>query len=241
MSLPQKTYREVKNPQMTARFLADYMVASERAKRTIVREAKYRPTARVVQHDEAKRIISKYIRSGATDPAILLNQAQAIRDRLTDTDFERDLCDHNADYIERFASRYHNITLPKAELLAPGSAPVCNLNGLKVRVEIHFRLSRLTKTNKLKVGAGMLRYAKGKTLPSPIGEWQSAFLFGYLNMESTDGSEPEHKLCLTLDAYAGVCHMAPTDSVSRFHNMTAACATIAEGWPNIDPPPTAIL
>jgi hypothetical protein len=221
--------------------LLESVVASERAKRTIVREAKYRPTARVVQHDEAKLIISKFIRSGATDPVVLLNQAQGFRDRLADTDFERDLYDHNANYIERFARIYHNVALPKAELLPRGSAPTCTLNGLKVSVELHFRLRRLTKTNKLRVGAGMLRYAKGKTLPTADGEWQSAFLFGYLNMEGTDGSEPEHKLCLTLDGQSGHCHMAPTDSVSRFQNMTAACATIAERWPNIAPPPSAIL
>jgi hypothetical protein len=38
-----------------------------------------------------------------------------------------------------------------------------------------------------------------------------------------------------------VWHEAPTDSVSRFKNMEAACASIAERWPNVAPPPNAVL
>src|ERR1019366_6730326 len=34
---------------------------------------------------------------------------------------------------------------------------------------------------------------------------------------------------------------APSDSVSRFREMEAACATIAERWQNIEPPAGAIL
>lgn len=88
----------------------------------------------------------------------------------------------------------------------------------------------------------MLRYAKGKALPVPVGEWQSAFLLGYLNrLGVEDRADPEHKLCLTLDAYAGVCHPAPTDSISRFKNMEATCASIAERWPNVPLPPNAVF
>ena len=72
--------------------------------------------------------------------------------------------------------------------------------------------------------------------------WQSAFLFGYLNLVGVEaGAEAEQKLCVTVDVQAGLCHRAPTNSVSRFHNMEAACASIAERWPNIAPPPNAVF
>jgi hypothetical protein len=194
----------------------------------------------VVQHDEAKSTVAKFIRDESPDASILTEKAQALRDRMADSDFDRDLLDHNADYIDRFAAVVGNLNLPKAEILAPGKAGAIDLNGIKVTTELHFRLRRLTKTNKIKVGAGALRYAKGKALSEEVGQWQSAFMFGYLIQTGVEeGAEPEHKLCLTVDAYAGVCHPAPTDSTSRFHNMAAACATIAEWWPNITPPPNA--
>ena len=113
--LQQKTHREVKEPQMSARYLADYMAATETAKRSIVRKCKYQAIARVVQHDEAKAIVSRFIRERKGDLAALAEEARRIRDRMADSDFDRDLYDHNADYIERFVSVYAACKLPAAE------------------------------------------------------------------------------------------------------------------------------
>jgi hypothetical protein len=79
-------------------------------------------------------------------------------------------------------------------------------------------------------------------LAEEVAAWQSAFLFGYLNVIGVaDGAEAELKLCVTIDVQAGVCYPAPTNSISRFHNMEAACASISERWPNIAPPPNVIF
>ena len=215
------------------------MAASEQAKRTIIRNCKYQKIARVVQHDEAKLAVSRFLRDG--DHAKMQQAAQNLRERLADSDFDRDLFDHNADYIDRFAKVYQILALPDAEILAPGKPSATKLNGVKVNVQILFRLRRITRTNKVRVGVGALRYAKGKALSPRVGEWQSAFLFGYLSQIGMEDADPERSLCVTVDAYAGVCHSAPTDSIRRFHNMEAACATISERWPNIPPPPNAVL
>lgn len=218
------------------------MNASDKARRTIVRNCKYQPIARVVQHDEAKLVISKFLRSGEEDVGVLTERAQNLRDRLADSDFDRDLYDHNADYIDRVAEVFPDIELPKAAFSVPGQAPALNMNGVRVNTEIQFRLRRLTKTNKIRIGACMFRYAKGKALPQAIGEWQSAFLFGYLSITNPEeATQPERKLCITLDGYAGIVYPAPGDSVRRFQNMEAACKTIADGWDKIEPPPGAVL
>lgn len=237
-----RTHREVKNPRMSARTLADYMPASERARRTIVRNCKYPATARVIQHDEAKLAVAKFIRAAAADTKVLADEAKRLRERMADSDFDRDLFDHNADYIARFVEVLPELDLPKAERHAPGQVPPIEMHGVKVAVELHFRLRRLTRTNKVRTGGGMLRYAKRKPLAEDVAAWQSAFLFGYLGDCDPDGAEePEHELCLTLDAWSGACHAAPTDSMRRYQNMRAACATIAERWPNVEPPPGAVL
>ena len=235
------THREVKDPKISARYLAEFMAASERVARTILRGCKYQSIARVVQHDEAKISVAKFVRDGETDTAVLSEKAQSLRDRMADTDFDRDVLDHNADYIDRFADVVEKLALPDAERLVPGKSIPIKLHGVTVTNEIHFRLRRLTKTNKVRVGAASFRYAKGKTLPEEVAHWQSAFMFGYLSQAGMieEEAEPERKLCLTIDAYAGMCHSAPSDAVSRFSNMGAACATIAEWWPNIQPPPNA--
>jgi hypothetical protein len=238
----QKTHRERKGPQISARDLAGYMAASEIAARTIVRNAKYQPIGRVIQHDEARRTVAKFIRDIETERGWLLEEAARLRDRMADSQFDRDLYDHNADYIARLAAVWPHLLLPSAERSAPGQVPAIKLNDVRVTLDLHVRLHRPTKTNKVRIGGIMLRYAKGKALPAESANWQSALLFGYLSRTSVDpDASPEHKLCVTLDVYEGVCHPAPANSISRFKNMEAACASIAEQWPNIRPPTGAVL
>ncbi len=243
--MPDKTHREVKDPKISLRFLADYMAAmaaSSTAQRSILRGCKYPPIARLIQHKEAKQIVSKFVRSGNTDTTELEEKAQELRKRLADSQFDRDLYDHNADYLSRFAKVHGQIGLPKADLHVPGPHGAIEINGVKVTPEIHFRLQRLTKTNETRLGAGMLRYQKGKPLSPQIASWQSALLLGYLIASNADTSQvPEGKLCVTLDAYSGTVHPAPSNAKQRYNQAESACETISEWWPGIKPPPGAVI
>jgi hypothetical protein len=237
----KKTHRENKSPTMSARYLADYMAATEPVRRTIVRRCKYPAIARIIQHDLAKTAISAFLigKGGSLDA--LAARAQALRDRFADDDFDRHLLDANADYVARFAALYPAIEMPAAELLPAGQATALPIGGVKVNFEMAFRLRRVTKTNKVRVGGGMLRYAKGKALKKPVALWQSALLFGYMGLTANDGETPERKLCLTLDAQGGHSYEAPTDAARRFTHMQAACESITDQWPNVKPPKDAVL
>ncbi|MBS0238582.1 MAG: hypothetical protein JSR89_09180 [Proteobacteria bacterium] len=238
---PKKTHREVKKPKISARYLADFMAASATAQRTIVQKCKYQPIAKVVQHDEAKLSASKFFQSGGADFEQLRDDARRLRGRLASDDFERDVLDHNADYIDRLADVAAQIVIPECERLPIGQSPAILLHGVSVAPQLQFRLRRLTKTNKIRVGGGMFRYAKGKPLSPDVADWQSAFLIGYLKETGEQDAEPENQLCLTIDTYSGIAYPAPGDAVRRFKNMKAACETIAERWPAIKPPPNAVL
>lgn len=237
----KKTHRLVKNPAMTAKELADYMVASEVARRTIVRDCKFRPIARITQHNEAKLVVSKFIRGGGGDTKPLHEAAEDLRSRMADSDFDRDLFDHNADYIERFAHVQASVEFPEADRFPAGPSNPLVAHGVRINPDIQFRFRRVTRTNKVRVGAGVLRYAKGKATNVEAALWQAAFVYGYLGETSAYMAEPEHKLCVTIDAHAGLAYPAPGDAVRRYANMRAACATIAERWPAIQAPPNAVL
>ena len=238
----KKTHTEVKQPRMSIRRLADYMGASEQARRGIVQSCKYRAIARVVQHNEAKAAISSHILSGVDGPGDLQKRVDQLRSMLVDDDFEADMNDHNADYIERFIASLGNVQLPDADRLPTHEFAPLTLNGVKVTFFPQLLLRRVTKTNNVKTGALMLRYGKNSPLPPTVGGFQSSAIFGYLRtLEETDKTEAERALCITLDAHAGKCHQAPGNAIYLFKEMKAACATIAERWPAIKPPKNAIL
>ncbi|MFX8704329.1 hypothetical protein ABTM89_19880, partial [Acinetobacter baumannii] len=79
-----------------------------------------------------------------------------------------------------------------------------------------FRLRRTTRAKALRIGAGMLRYRRGRTAPMEAARWQSALLLGALRAAAEAEGEPDGRLCLTIDAFAGTAHAAPGDAVRRF-------------------------
>jgi len=238
------THREARAPTINARFLADYMAAGarERARRTLIQNAKYRVAARMIQHVAAKSAVAKFLASPERDVNALLAQAAELRGRNVEEQFTADLNRHNAEYLERFAEAYPKLVLPEAAIVLAAKPPAVTLAGVKVNVDMPLRLRRLNRNGRTRLGGAVLRYAKGRPLPPEIGEWQSAFLFGYLGLtEPEDGAEPEHQLCLTIDAQSGHAIAAPGNALARFREMEAACASIAERWSNVEPPAGAVL
>ncbi len=239
---PKKTHTEAKTPRTSAARLADYMAASEQGKRSIATSCKYHAIARVVQHNDAKAIISNYLRTARGDLGYLKQRLESLQAKLCDDQFDADVRDHNCNYITRFMIVESSLELPDAELLRAMRAPPLALNGVMVSFTPDFLLARTTRTNKRKIGAGMLRYAKGKALPEDVAAYQSAFMCGYLEINPfEEHAEPEHKLCITIDAQTGTSFEAPGNSKYLFKEMSAACASIAERWPHIRPPAGAIL
>lgn len=240
----KKTHRLHEKPSMSVRFLADYMAASDQARRTILRGCKYRTIARLVQHDDAKLAVATFMLGGTNDPGALTAEADYIRNKLADSDFDRDSNDINADYVARFAEVVADVEpLPGGAEWQP-SKPFAaqTINGVRITFAPNLLTRRVTKKNTVRTGALMLRYKKDTKLSSEVGAYQSAAIHGLLSLYGVDTDEEVDKaLCLTLDAQSGRMHPAPTNAVSRFNNTKAACATIAEAWENIKPPPGAVI
>jgi hypothetical protein len=229
------------SPQINFRELADFMAASGQRRRTLINGCRFRPIAPLMQHREAKLAIGKYLRASSPRVEDLLSAAEELDGRLADTDFERNTFDVNADYLRRFGQIADRMVLPHAEIQKAGVTPALILNGVKVTVEFALRLQRVTRSNKLRVGALALRYSKGHPVKDEAAAWQAAFIHGYLQETQPEMLQPEGKLCLVLDGWTGRFHEAPSNAVSRFKNMKAELSTIAEWWPNIAPPAGAKL
>lgn len=236
------THKLVKSPKVNGRYLADYMNASERAKRTIIRNCKFPPIAKLLQHQLAKAFISNFLQNGSSNGALLSDEAERLRSMMADTEFDRTLFDVNADFLDAYADVYDPDDFPNAEVAQMPDPFKLDLSGVSVNPDIRFCLQRTTKTNRLRTGLGTIRYAKNKPLAEEIGKWQSSLLFGCRQiMDGEDEKAAEQKLCVTLDAVTGEFIEAPGDALSRFKNMEAACQSIAERWDSVEPPPSAIV
>jgi hypothetical protein len=243
-AMVKKTHTERKSPQITVRYLADYMDASEQSRRRIIRDCKYRPVARVIQHKDARRIITKFLSESKPNLDNLRKDLEILKSKLCTDHFEEEVKKHNCDYVSRFISLWmlSEFDLPNFTYSKAHGQKAVNLRGTLVSLDPQLLVTRTTKTNKQLSGALCLRYAKGKPLKDEVGRHQSALTFGILKRSPImDGTEPDKALCLTLDAYAGNLYSAPTNSTYLFKEMEAVCEGIAERWPEIKPPVGAIL
>ncbi len=236
------THRVVKSPKVNGRYLSDYMDASERKRRTIIRDCKYRVIAKLLQHDRAKAFITNFLKNPSPTKEMLSDEATRLHEMMADTKFDRDLLDVNGDFLAAYAEVFTDDSLPAAEIEDAPSNFKLNLNGVEVNPDIRLALQRTNKNNRQRTGLLTIRYAKGKPLAEEVGLWQSSLLFACRQMiDEYDEAEAEQRLCLTLDAVTGRMIAAPTNAISRFKNMEAACASIAERWDSIEPPENAVF
>lgn len=244
MTEPQKTHDLRPKPGMSANRLADYMAASEQMKRTILRGCKFRPRARLIQHDDAKESIADSLSSGEFDVEALTARIETLRSGLAGSQFDNDVAEHNADYIERFLENPVALPAKAQEVLKAGKMPALDINGFALSFSPNLILRRTTNRNVPKMGVAFFRYAKSKALDPEVACWQGAISMGYLKAKLEQGvieQDAERELCLAIDMWTGEPHPAPTNAVYRFKEVQAACAGIVERWAQIQPPENAVV
>jgi hypothetical protein len=238
-----KTHSLREKPGMSANKLADYMAASEQARRSILRSCKYRPIARVVQHHVARESIADSLSSGDFGARMLEARVEILRNGLHGSDFDNEVAEHNADYIERFLAMNPQLPPRAKEVTKAGKMPPLDLDGFTLAFNPDLILKRINQRNVPKVGVAFFRYGKNKPISDEVGCWQGAISFGYLDTKLKQGvieTDPEKELCVTLDVWSGKSHPAPGNAIYRFNEVRAACAGIVERWAQIAPPEGAV-
>lgn len=239
-----KTHSLREKPGMSASKLADYMAASEQARRSILRGCKFRPIARIVQHQAAKESIADSLSRPDFDQSLLDAKIDALRSGLQASDFDNEVAEHNADYIERFLETRPELPARASEVGKAGKMTPLDVDGFSLSFNPDLVLRRINRRNTPKMGVVFFRYGKNKPISDEVGCWQSAISFGYLDTKLKQGLseiDPEKELCATLDMWSGKCHPAPGNSIYRFNEIKAACAGIVERWEQIAPPENAVF
>lgn len=243
MTEEKKTHGFRPVPGMSIRMLADYMAGSEQAKRTLLTKCKFPPKAPVIQHKDAQESISgRLSRVGAVD-ADIAERIEILRSGLQGSDFEIEVAENNADYLERFMEQPFAVPPHVQETMAGNKIPALVIEGFRLSCSPHLIFKRVNRRNVPKMGLGFLRYAKGKALSADAADWQGAISFGFLKTKLEQGlseTDPERELCLTFDVWTGATYPAPGNSVYRFNEVRAVCAGIAQRWDNIQPPAGAV-
>lgn len=202
------------------------------------------PRARVIQHQEAKESIARHLSSADFGAEQLQARMEILRNGLHGSDFDNEVAEHNADYIERFLEKKLALPARVQEVINAGKMPSLDVHGLNLSFSPDLLLRRVNIRNTPKLGVAFFRYSKNKPLADEVACWQGAISFGYLETKVKQGLgeiDPEKEMCVAVDMWTGKVHPAPSNAVYRFNEVKAACAGIAERWGQIQPPEGAVI
>lgn len=226
----------VRQPTISAFDLAEYMVAPEGQREVIVRRSKFPATSRAPSLAEAQFEICHHLSEGMSD-GDLARKSEAMRTRLVarEADYVRNRL--NADGIDGFRSRIGETKLPACNRQMQIETHPVYFEGVKVTADIPLRLHRTTPSGKTRLGGLVMRFAHGAMAGTETAQWLSSFVHGYVRQTTTeDEADIGHNLCLVVDVGTGRIFKAPTNAISRYKAMQAACADIARQWRTLAPP-----
>ena len=155
-----KTHVLAPEAEMDVRYLADYMAGSDRKRRNILTDAKYRPRARLMQHREAKAAIVNAFAKGQATKEFFEERAHFIRNKIATDDFDALTNEANADYLKQFSTVVEIIDLPGVEFHAGKTYALGKVEGPEVPFVTDLTLRRTTKTNKVTTGSLMAQITR---------------------------------------------------------------------------------
>ena len=234
------------SPRLSLRRLAEFMAASPVRQRSLIRDTKYRSVEPEISYGEGFALIGDMLADGDLATQTLREAAEDFHDRMDVRGIrERIAYDLIGGMFDWLADERPDLQLPDAERYDDGRTwgrgGAWEVEGVTLDPDVHLRLAQARRGYRA-VGAVTLRYSKSGPLDPVIAQWQASGLHGYLS-DTLEGEalRPDPDLCIALDLRTGIAHPAPGRARTLMSQMRAACATIAERWPNIAPPKGAVV
>jgi hypothetical protein len=224
----EPTLRE--EPRFSVTKLAEYMVTNPARRTTLIRE-QIRPLAvRVVNYNDARRVLARFCSDPTRTPRQLQDSAGLLRDRAADPamdDFRRDCLKGSARAIEAFASVAYDVRV-RGVIAMEGPRQGADVPISGVRVVIAPDICFLEKGSEARIGAAKLHYARTEPLNNVALQYVASLIYYYLK---TLGESPRARTCLAIDVFTGQIEAAPKTLATHIRYVKSACQEIADRWP----------
>jgi hypothetical protein len=212
--------------------LAEYVIASPRRRRSILRDQRYPPAFKAATFREAYPAIADVlIRGGDLD--LIDAQLGIWRKRKPTTEFTSRCLAHCIDALTAFKALLAKGAFKKCSFVGGMSEAYVELGGVSLSVRPE-ALVRGPEVGAVKIYLSktmpFTRDAKGKP-----GSASYAAAALHLWAETELGGALAER-CLVVDVFAGELYTAPIRNISRREDMEAACEEIVAGWATIKEP-----
>jgi hypothetical protein len=222
------------SPYISLNLLGEYMVASFKRQRTILRTLKFPKDCVGPQFDPAQKAVVRYLAGGGGGASRL----RPIIDGLLTGDGRGDWFERRDKLSAQAAECLLNMEGQlKLEGLAVSEG--CDrshrttIGGVVVSVYPDL-VVRGEKGGEPIVGAMKFRYVKTKPVNAEWAQYSATILHRYVESElALEGEVAQRTLCRVVDVFAGKVYEAPGTFKARRENVEAACWHIKNSWDSI--------
>jgi len=219
------------SPRFSLNKIAEYMTATPRRRRSLIIDQIRPPIAKVINYEDARRVLVRFFCDPDRTPKKLLEAAAALRDRAAGShDEHRIRClISSARALESFAPFSERVR-PKAVVAVgcPRQGADLALGG--VRIVVSPDVSLLEPGTERCVGAVKLHFSRS----APLGAEELAYAATIVHECLSDkGYDPIKARCFSVDVFAQIIETVPRSVKDRVKNLEAACEEIAERWPKL--------
>jgi hypothetical protein len=248
-STPEIFYRVYPNPRISAAMLGDYMAAEDDERETIIRNAKYAKTTRVVTYRDARRVLRRFLASDMRRIQDLHDSIESWEADLGNPFFseyqknERQAC---IESLRAFLSNYNRTGFSGFSITrAPAPQPKLLIEGVRVSTHLDSLIMQMDKKNNRRVGGILLQMSKGKaegkreeTIAKRVqaGTYTSLLVLKQVASNFAAMGTPKSDICFFANVQRGNIWTAPDNYKKALNRVDAAARGIYLRWPTIAAP-----
>ena len=228
-------------PRITANDLARFMVSSDVARLSIIRNSRETKAAMVVRYKYAREPIANFLTSAHRDGKILAAAEQMLKQRAADpalSPFNRQDAELSMEALKSCRGMA-NVLGPIDFQPVAQKQKALTIEGVDVSVNLSALVHASTKKKQL-IGGAILRLTKADEKETEASGERRKLMGGFVatlaymhileHFKNVDGREPSPAHCYSLDIQYGDIHNASSSVVRKIDNLKAACRIIKAMW-----------
>lgn len=219
------------SPRFSINKLAEYMSASPRRRRSLIIDQIRVPVAKVINYEDARRVLVRFFGDPDRTPKQLLDTAATFRDRaaLSPEEHRSQCLISSARALEAFAP-FSDHFRPRGVVAVPGPRKGADLTLGGVRVVVAPDISLIEPGTEQRVGAIKFHFSRSAPLSAEGLQYSSTLLYEHLER---DWDRPTKSRCISVDIFGHRAEAVPRAVKDRLKNLEAACEEISERWPTL--------
>lgn len=214
------------SPEISINPLAEYVGASERRKRAILRQQKYPSDFIVARYRTARAAFSNYFKDGY-DQNVLIRAIERLQGKKPTSDWSRNDTVNSIEALRRFLS----LEIPFKSLkcrFSKSDIKAYSINGVSVVVSPDLLLEWEVEGQK-HVGA-IKFYIKKKDLTLQQGRLSASLLADFMQHTHSEETTVSKRHCVCVDVMNQRIFAAPTDIREEMSLVSDACHEIVMLW-----------